>query len=114
MSQRLAIARAIVHEPSVLLLDEPFTGLDEGSAERLSSQLVELRAGGRTLVVVTHDPRRAVELSDRALILDRGEIFARPARAPDKGESDYSVETLRALLLAAADRDRRKDREDAA
>jgi len=80
MAQRLSIARAIVHNPPVLLLDEPFTGLDESSAERLSSQLSNLREGGRTLILVTHDPRRAVELSERAFILHRGEIRARPAR----------------------------------
>jgi heme exporter protein A len=121
MSQRLAIARAIVHDPSVLLLDEPFTGLDEASAERLSAQLATLRAGGRTLVVVTHDPRRAVELADRALILHRGEIRARPGPArPLSGDSPgtstddgatsetFDVETLRALL-AEIDQRARKD-----
>ncbi len=102
MAQRLAIARAIVHEPSVLLLDEPFTGLDEVSAERLSRQLARLREGGRTLVVVTHDPRRAVELSERALILHRGEIVARPARDkldPGGPESaGFDVASLRRTL----------------
>ena len=93
MAQRLSIARAIVHAPHVLLLDEPFTGLDESSAERLSAQLSRLREGGeggegegsRTLILVTHDPRRAVELSDRALILHRGEIRATPTRAGGSG-----------------------------
>jgi len=102
MAQRLAIARAIVHEPAVLLLDEPFTGLDEVSAERLSQQLAGLREGGRTLVVVTHDPRRAVELSSRALILHRGEIVARPAhRELDPGgpeSAGFDVASLRATL----------------
>ena len=99
MSQRLAIARAIVHDPSVLLLDEPFTGLDEASAERLSNQLVRLRAAGRTLVLVTHDPRRAAELSDRALILHRGAIVAQPSRAANAADAiAYTVEGLRAAL----------------
>jgi ABC-type multidrug transport system ATPase subunit len=80
MAQRLSIARAIIHFPHVLLLDEPFTGLDENSAERLSNQLAALRGGDRILLLVTHDPRRAIELSDRALILHRGEIRARPKR----------------------------------
>ena len=106
MAQRLAIARAIVHEPSVLLLDEPFTGLDEVSAERLSSQLARLREGGRSLVLVTHDPRRAVELSDRALILHRGEIVARPAHAQlDPGgsqSSGFEVASLRRTLREIA------------
>jgi heme exporter protein A len=115
MSQRLAIARAVVHDPSVLLLDEPFTGLDEASAERLSAQLARLRAGGRTLVVVTHDPRRAVELADRALILHRGEIAARPgATAPlspgspeahagsESTSRAFDVESLRERLAEIA------------
>ncbi len=85
MAQRLSIARAIVHGPHVLLLDEPFTGLDESSAQRLSAQLSTLRGGDRTLILVTHDPRRAIELSDRALILHRGEICATPSRATGSG-----------------------------
>ena len=88
MAQRLSIARAVVHDPKILLLDEPFTGLDESSAERLSSQLSSLREGGRTLILVTHDPRRAVELSERALILHRGEIRAKPTRGKTNGDSD--------------------------
>lgn len=92
MAQRLSIARAIVHDPEVLLLDEPFTGLDETSAERLSTQLSSLCAGGRTLILVTHDPRRAVELSQRALILHRGEIRARPARGGADVDGDVDGE----------------------
>jgi len=91
MAQRLSIARAVVHDPQILLLDEPFTGLDESSAERLSGQLSSLREGGRTLILVTHDPRRAIELSERALILHRGEIRATPARAPDRIDPGAAV-----------------------
>jgi len=104
MAQRLAIARAIVHEPSVLLLDEPFTGLDAGSAERLSSQLSGLRARGRTLIVVTHDPQRGVELADRALVLDRGLLVAHVARQARPGAEDvpFAAEALQALLARFA------------
>jgi ABC-type multidrug transport system ATPase subunit len=100
MAQRLSIARAVVHEPALLLLDEPFTGLDEMSAERLSTRLAAQRARGRTLVVVTHDPRRAVELADRALVLDRGRVHATPGRA--EGEAGFDVESLRETLAALA------------
>jgi heme ABC exporter ATP-binding subunit CcmA len=106
MAQRLSIARAVVHEPHVLLLDEPFTGLDEASAERLSTQLGGLRASGRTLILVTHDPRRAIELSERALILHRGEIRATPARGGAReGEiegSDFELTVLRETLSRLA------------
>ena len=103
MAQRLAIARAIVHEPSVLLLDEPFTGLDEVSAERLSAQLSRQRSGGRTLILITHDPQRAVELCDRALVLHRGEIVANTAREASRGDgSSFEVDALRATLARFA------------
>jgi ABC-type multidrug transport system ATPase subunit len=95
-----------VHEPAVLLLDEPFTGLDELSAERLSTGLGRLGAGGRTIVLITHDPRRAVELTSRALILQRGRIVARPGT-----ETTYEVDSLRASLARAA---RETERESAA
>ncbi|HEB91846.1 MAG TPA: ABC transporter ATP-binding protein [Deltaproteobacteria bacterium] len=110
MAQRLAIARAIVHEPPVLLLDEPFTGLDETSADRLSNQLVRLRADGRTLILITHHPNRAVELADRALVLHRGEIRATPggpARSDREADGDgcdpeFTAEGLRELLARLA------------
>jgi ABC-type multidrug transport system ATPase subunit len=99
LAQRLSIARAVVHEPSLLLLDEPFTGLDELSATRLSEQLAAQRSSGRTLVVVTHDPRRASELADRALLLHRGRLCASLAR--DTG-SDFAADALRARLAEVA------------
>jgi heme exporter protein A len=105
MAQRLSIARSIVHEPRVLLLDEPFTGLDETSADRLSSQLAGLRADGRTLILVTHDPRRTIELSDRALILHRGEIRARPGRGGDVENASgggFDLAALRETLARLA------------
>ena len=73
-SQRLSIARALVHDPRLVLLDEPFTGLDQASAERLSQRLTSLRDSGRSLVLVTHDLRRAEELADRVLIMERGRV----------------------------------------
>lgn len=118
MAQRLSIARAIVHEPQILLLDEPFTGLDEASADRLSEQLSQLRAGGRTLLVVTHDPRRAVELTDRALLLHRGEIHGRPGRSASDGAGKdaakdaadaFEVDALRERLRALAQHDSQRD-----
>jgi ABC-type multidrug transport system ATPase subunit len=107
MAQRLSIARAVVHDPQILLLDEPFTGLDETSAGRLSSQLSTLREGGRTLILVTHDPRRAVEISERAFILHRGEIRARPARGHDgrsgnSEEGGFELAALRETLTRLA------------
>jgi heme exporter protein A len=104
MSQRLALERALMHAPRLALLDEPFTGLDEISAERLAHQLAQLRARGRALVVVTHDPQRAVELSDRALLLHRGRIRASTRRSEG---APFEAAALRESLLRLA-------REDAA
>ena len=74
MAQRLAIARGLVHDPPIVLLDEPYTGLDRAAAQALTERLRELRAAGRTLVLVTHELSRAGELADRAVVLARGRI----------------------------------------
>ncbi len=74
MQQRLAIARAILHDPVVLLLDEPYTGLDQDAAALLDELLREVAITGRTVVMTTHDLRRGYALADRVTILSRGKI----------------------------------------
>jgi len=74
MSQRLAIARGLIHDPPLVLLDEPFSGLDRAAARRLTDRLQRLRAGGRTVVLVTHELSRAAELSTASLVLSRGRV----------------------------------------
>jgi len=74
MAQRLSIARGLVHDPALLLLDEPFTGLDAPAAEKLSARLAALRDKRRSLVIVTHDVRHAAELADVAIVLARGRV----------------------------------------
>jgi len=81
MAQRLAIARAILHDPPVLLLDEPYTGLDQASAESLDAVLGEVARRGRTILMTTHDIERGLALADRAAILSRGVIAFQAARA---------------------------------
>lgn len=77
MAQRLSIARALVHDPPFLLLDEPFTGLDRRAGDRLSGRLRGLRNEGRAILLVTHDLSRASEIADAALILLSGRILLR-------------------------------------
>ncbi len=73
MKQRLAIARAILHDPSILLLDEPFTGLDSSASAALHRLLLRFRREGRTCVLVTHRLDEAEGLVDRLLVIERGQ-----------------------------------------
>jgi ABC-type multidrug transport system ATPase subunit len=68
MMQRLALCRVLLHDPALLVLDEPYTALDEQGAELLDAQLAELR-GERTFLVSTHDPARIEPLSTTRLAL---------------------------------------------
>ena len=68
MMQRLALCRALLHEPDLLVLDEPYTALDEQGAELLDTQLAELR-GERTFLVSTHDPGRVERFATTRLAL---------------------------------------------
>ena len=74
MWQRLALARALLSGPSMVLLDEPFTGLDRGGALALGQSLGELRARGALVVVVTHDLEAIAALTDHVVILRRGAV----------------------------------------
>lgn len=74
MQQRLSIARALLHDPHVLLLDEPHTGLDQDASATLDGLLLEAQAEGHTIVMVTHELDRAARLADRIVILARGVI----------------------------------------
>jgi heme exporter protein A len=73
MLQRLSLARALLHRPQLLLLDEPFTGLDASSSERLSARLTEAK-GESSILLTTHDVERGVAIADRVSILEGGRI----------------------------------------
>ena len=74
--QRMMIARALMHAPAVLFLDEPSTGLDPAARLFLWEKVAELRAGGTTVVITTHDMDEAATLSDRVAIIDHGTLLA--------------------------------------
>jgi heme exporter protein A len=74
MVQRLTIARATLHAPDVLLLDEPYTGLDQEASALLDDLLRREREFGRTILLITHDLTRGLNLCDRIAILHRGKI----------------------------------------
>src|SRR5207253_658930 len=71
MLQRLAVGRALIHRPKLLLADEPFTGLDRSGVELLGQLLEEERAAGALVVVVTHDFDVIAPLADRVVVLHR-------------------------------------------
>jgi heme exporter protein A len=74
MTQRLTLARATLHEPDILLLDEPYTGLDQDASMLLDGLLTQELARGRTIFMITHDLTRGLNLCDRIAILNRGKI----------------------------------------
>lgn len=74
MEQRLGLARALLHQPELLLLDEPWSGLDAGAADILTALLASLRQEGRSVVASTHDFERGLAIADRAVILHRGRV----------------------------------------
>ncbi|HWA17013.1 MAG TPA: ABC transporter ATP-binding protein [Gemmatimonadales bacterium] len=81
--QRAALARALLHRPALLLLDEPFTGLDTPASQRLDAQLRALVAGGTSLVIVTHHASEAWELATRVGVLRHGKWAYDAARTGD-------------------------------
>ena len=76
MRQRLALERSLLHDPRLVLLDEPFTGLDEGSCRALASRLLDLRGDRRMVLVATHDLDLIDGIVDRAIVLRRGRVSA--------------------------------------
>jgi len=86
MQQRLALARAFLHDPAILLLDEPFTGLDQAGSDFLKSYLVETHSRGKTCMMAIHDPGVGYELADRLVVIDKG------AAALDVQKSSLSLE----------------------
>ena len=78
MRQRLAVERALLHEPRLVLFDEPFTGLDDASVERLEQRLRELRASGAMVVMATHDLDIAEGVIDDAVCLHGGRLVPIP------------------------------------
>jgi len=75
MQQRLAVARAIVHNPKIFLLDEPYTGLDQHGARIFGDLLNWLKTENRTIVMTTHNLPEGLEVSDRVAIIDGGKII---------------------------------------
>ncbi len=74
MQQRLSLARALLHDPPILLLDEPETGLDQQAANLLSQTILGYRARGRTVVITTHHLEHGLELASRVVVMYKGKL----------------------------------------
>lgn len=75
MQQRLAVARAIIHDPAILFLDEPYTGLDQQGIEDLKQLLMKFRNQGKTIILTSHNLSRGLELCNQAAILNAGVLI---------------------------------------
>jgi ABC-2 type transport system ATP-binding protein len=100
MQQKVALARALLHEPSVVFLDEPTAGLDPLAARAVRDLIVRLKDASRSIVLCTHDLDEAERLADRVAIMRRGRIVA--SDSPLALRTNASAETLVEVRLAAA------------
>jgi heme exporter protein A len=94
MQQRLAIARAFLRDPSILLLDEPFTGLDQPGTEFLIDRLSEARSRGKTCLMAIHDAPLGYMLADRLVVIERGAVakdFAKTSVSLDRFQESYNA-----------------------
>ncbi|MEJ2247043.1 MAG: heme ABC exporter ATP-binding protein CcmA [Acidobacteriota bacterium] len=92
MQQRLAIARAFLHDPDILLLDEPFTGLDPSGADFFKNFLAGIHAEGRTCIMTIHDTYMGYEIANRLVVIENGTV------ALDVPKSTLSYEQFREKL----------------
>jgi heme exporter protein A len=97
MVQRLALARALLGGPSLLLLDEPFTGLDRTGALGLGQRLADFKKRGAIVLVVTHDLEAIAGITDHVVMLARGRI------AHDERRDSFSYDDLKELYRAHAE-----------
>ena len=94
LNQRVGIARVMLHDPSLILLDEPYTGLDANAVETLNAMLDEAHSRGKTVILTTHDLEHGLRASTRAVIIDRGRVVFDQTGA-DKATRDAYEEYVR-------------------
>lgn len=92
--RRLGIARALIGNPSVVVLDEPTAGLDPQGQEFLRDEIRRLRSEGRTVILSTHDVDDAEELADEIVIIDRGTVIAQGTAQSVRSRSGYGYRLL--------------------
>ena len=97
----MAIGRAVLHDPEVMLFDEPHTGLDQDACEMLDTVLQEVAARGRTVVMTSHDLARTADLASRFDVLSKGKIVASARR--DELETNQILSFYRDALKIKGD-----------
>lgn len=96
MKQRVSLARAFLHRPRLLLMDEPFTGLDEAASEVLEQMLTGFVAEGGAVLLTTHDVHRGLKSAGRVLVLDHGSVVY---ETPTEGlDTETFIRTYREIL----------------
>ena len=94
MRQRLSLARALLHQPELLLLDEPFCNVDISSAQTMAALLGRLRDAGRTIFVVTHQPSILEGIADEFVRMSEGRIVARTRLLGETGIGKHPTEAI--------------------
>ncbi|HSR66921.1 MAG TPA: ABC transporter ATP-binding protein [Acidobacteriota bacterium] len=102
MKQRLTLGRALLHDPALLLLDEPYTGLDQHGGRLLTETLSLLKSQGRTVFLVTHNAREGLELCSRVLIQNAGRIVF------DAPRSEVTVDDFESIYFQKIEETRPK------
>jgi len=104
MRQRISLARAIVHGPELLFLDEPFSNVDVRSAKQMTTLLAKMRDTGTTIFVVTHQAALMEPVADESIVLDAGRLVAREKGIPARLLTPYLAEESAALRKQAEHR----------
>lgn len=97
LHQRLGLARVVLHNPSVILLDEPYTGLDANAVDMLNGLLDEAASAGKTIILTTHDFDQGIRAATRAVIIDRGKVVL-DSPAKDSAARDAYTQYIRVGL----------------
>jgi len=99
MKQKLGLAGGLIHEPELIILDEPLTGLDAAAAKAVKDLLVEHVRGGRTVILTTHIMEVAERLAERIGIISRGRLVAEGTLEELRARTGSQSETLEAVFL---------------
>jgi ABC-2 type transport system ATP-binding protein len=100
MRQKVALAGALVHDPSVIILDEPLTGLDAGSARQVKTVLRERVAAGGTVIMTTHILEVAERMADRIGVIAGGRLIAQGTLDELRGQAGKGADSLEDTFLA--------------